>query len=498
MDMSDWARIKQAVLDRPGDERRLHQCFEAAVAAHQIEDAQETFNQLQRQYPGDHCIRRLRIGLYLHQEDYNAAMAIIETLTAFSTPDDALMASALAVRRRLGARYIHDKDASGGPTLSVCMIVKNEETYLGPCLNSMKNLADEIVIVDTGSTDRSADLAAVFGAHVYPFQWCNDFSTARNYALEQAKGEWILVLDADEIIDFKDQSLIRELMIEHRHDPRAFCFQTRNYSNMANGMHWQVNDGSYPAHETGLGWFPSAKVRLFPRSKSIRFHYPVHELVEPALKQAGIGIFPCDVPIHHYGNLNDARIKRKAKQYFELGYAKLNQLGHDEAALRELAIQAGQIEQWSESMELWQRYLSLCPGDGEALANLAGACWQMGFYDQGIDFAQEAIVSAPKMKEGHYNLAANQLMNGQAQAAANKLQELMGSHPDYLAAQFLLAAAFALIGKKDRADSLFEQLIERLSPDGLMAALKELVDKLGADGRTDDAATLAQTAQCLN
>ena len=88
--------------------------------------------------------------------------------------------------------------ASSAPRLSVCLIVKNEEQFLDPCLASIKGLADQLVVVDTGSTDRTVEIARAHGAEVHAFPWNDDFSAARNAALEHATGDWILMLDADE------------------------------------------------------------------------------------------------------------------------------------------------------------------------------------------------------------------------------------------------------------------------------------------------------------
>lgn len=87
-----------------------------------------------------------------------------------------------------------------GILLSACMIVKNEENNLERCLQSIKNLVDEIVVVDTGSTDRTIDIAEQFGARVYHHEWQNNFSLHRNQAMDYAKGRWVLTIDADEEI----------------------------------------------------------------------------------------------------------------------------------------------------------------------------------------------------------------------------------------------------------------------------------------------------------
>ena len=96
------------------------------------------------------------------------------------------------------------------PSISVCMIVKNEEKYLDNCLKSLKGFADEIIIVDTGSTDSTVEIAESHGARVYYHEWENDFSKARNYSLSYATGEWIFIIDADEELVREDIPLLKE------------------------------------------------------------------------------------------------------------------------------------------------------------------------------------------------------------------------------------------------------------------------------------------------
>ncbi|QUL57245.1 glycosyltransferase family 2 protein [Paenibacillus tritici] len=95
--------------------------------------------------------------------------------------------------------------------ISLCMIVRNEEKSLPRCLSSVKGLVDEIIIVDTGSTDRTKEIAASFGAVIYDFAWIEDFSAARNFAFSKATREYIFWLDADDYLQERDQALFREL-----------------------------------------------------------------------------------------------------------------------------------------------------------------------------------------------------------------------------------------------------------------------------------------------
>lgn len=95
--------------------------------------------------------------------------------------------------------------------ISLCMIVKNEEELLAKCLEHIVPHMSEIIIVDTGSTDRTKEIAHQFTDQIYDFEWCNDFSQARNFSISKASNDWILVLDADEIVTEFDRNIPKSL-----------------------------------------------------------------------------------------------------------------------------------------------------------------------------------------------------------------------------------------------------------------------------------------------
>src|SRR5204863_5400745 len=107
-------------------------------------------------------------------------------------------ASAAAAETALPTTAASSAEPDALPRLSLCMIVKNEERFLRNCLESVKDIVDEMVIVDTGSTDSTLDIAREYGAKVIPHVWKDDFSEARNVSLDHATGDWALWLDADE------------------------------------------------------------------------------------------------------------------------------------------------------------------------------------------------------------------------------------------------------------------------------------------------------------
>ena len=97
-------------------------------------------------------------------------------------------------------------------TLSLCMITKNEENNLSRCLDCIKEFVDEIIIVDTGSTDKTVEIAKSYGAHIYHYDWNNDFSKARNVSLQKATKDWILVLDADEVLPYEEGLKLKNII----------------------------------------------------------------------------------------------------------------------------------------------------------------------------------------------------------------------------------------------------------------------------------------------
>ncbi|MDF2952174.1 MAG: hypothetical protein K0S18_1757, partial [Anaerocolumna sp.] len=95
-------------------------------------------------------------------------------------------------------------------SITACIIVKNEETVLARCLDSLQYIVEEIIIVDTGSEDGTKEIARGYTDKIYDFNWTNDFAAARNFSISKATNEFILVLDADEYIENVNRSIMEQ------------------------------------------------------------------------------------------------------------------------------------------------------------------------------------------------------------------------------------------------------------------------------------------------
>lgn len=152
-------------------------------------------------------------------------------------------------------------------TVSLCMIVKNEERTLRRCLDSVRGLMDEIIIADTGSTDRTVEIARDCGAAVCTFPWCDDFAAARNFAFSKATMQYCMWLDADDALEPADREAFRKL--KETLDPDTDVVMLRYHTGF---------------DESGKPTFSYWRERLLRRAAGFRWQGAVHEAIVPAGK----------------------------------------------------------------------------------------------------------------------------------------------------------------------------------------------------------------------
>jgi len=411
-------------------------------------------------HPGNRKLTFLHINILLESEKYPEAMVAIQKAIETFGIDDDMLAAALTVREKLGPVTIKEGNGKAS-TLSVCMIVKNEEEHIARCLASLVPVADEIIVVDTGSTDRTTDIARVFGAMTFDFAWTDDFSAARNFSLGQASGRWILVHDADEVLSPLDHIRLRKIINTGKSGSVAYQLTTRNYITEPATDGWTPNDGFYDEEEAGNGWFPSTKVRLFTNDRRVRFTNPVHEVLEPSIIAAGIEIRACDIPIHHYGKLPSDRNRVKSDVYYLLGKKKLEEMGNTPAALRELAVQAAEMGKYAEAIIHWQEFIKLVPASALPYFNMATIYMEMGQHEEALRSATKAREIDPDSKESALTCATASICNGNPEEAIAILEELLYRVPVYPPAEVCLAAAYCVAGKKETGVDFLKKLLKK-------------------------------------
>lgn len=178
--------------------------------------------------------------------------------------------------------------------LSVCMIVKNEEEVLERCLQSIHGIADEIIIVDTGSTDNTKQIATKYTDKFYEIKWENDFSKARNYAASKSSGEWILVIDADEYVD---RESFNEFKKQLSLNPPV---EEINAVQIVNFVGEEANNTTLNHH-----------TRLYRNNGLIEFNRPIHEVLQYKDKETTV-VGYVDLQIYHSGYMKQI-VKEKQK-----------------------------------------------------------------------------------------------------------------------------------------------------------------------------------------
>lgn len=182
----------------------------------------------------------------------------------------------------------------GHVTLSLCMILKNEAHNIAECIHSIRPVIDEIIVVDTGSTDNTREIAKGLGARVFDFPWCDDFSAARNESIRHATGDYIIWLDADDRVDPAEVDKIRQLKaILPRQKNKAYSTVVRSESPL---------DGNMLFHQ----------MRIFPNIPGAVFEGQIHEQIFQNLKKVGVGYVQTDIMIRHTGYHDAETVARKS------------------------------------------------------------------------------------------------------------------------------------------------------------------------------------------
>ncbi|MGE7980510.1 glycosyltransferase [Psychrobacillus sp. NPDC093200] len=200
------------------------------------------------------------------------------------------------------------------PAITLCMIVKDEANCIQDCLESVKGIVSEIIIVDTGSTDQTSEICENYGAKVHSYKWNNNFADARNYGLSFSTGDWILWLDADEELDATNKAKIPEFLANT--NAYLLSLPVLNYYGKSTPVD---KNNAYLIYQ----------LRLFRNHINITFQNHIHETLFLPTEVMEKDIENIPVPIHHYGYLQEVtEAKQKGQRNLQLLQHELSKPAH--------------------------------------------------------------------------------------------------------------------------------------------------------------------------
>ncbi len=281
--------------------------------------------------------------------------------------------------------------------LSLCMIVKNEEHSLGDCLRSVMDVVDEIIIVDTGSTDGTVAIAESYNAQVFHFAWNGNFSDARNEALAHCTCRYVLHLDADERLDRRDRDRLRTLVRR----PSSDVYELRIVSPMTEGKRKSRIVADQP--------------RLFRRDPRYRYSYRIHENILPSVKEAYGVITQEDITILHVGyDVSDEAIGQKKIRNFELLVIDAREHPNDLHIMKKYAQTLLVLGQYDEAASRIQSMVQKidggicgdvsCPARAAFYNLYADALMKTGDYIGAAHWANESLRALNVQNMAHYFL----------------------------------------------------------------------------------------------
>lgn len=362
-------------------------------------------------------------------------------------------------------KRVRKPDTRRIPRLTLCVIARDAAESLPHCLASVQGLVDAMVVVDTGSTDATSEVARAAGARCVSFAWCNDFAAARNRALEEADTEWVLVLDADEEIDGAAHAWIRAELRAPTAD--GYVVPVRNYLQpwdepLDTGVALPPEQRHPRAPDARL-YAPSQVCRLFRRHPDVYYAGHVHEQVEYRMMQLGLVIKHAGFFIHHFGwyVLNAEESQRKRGLYRELLAEKLRERPEDPQVLMQY---------------------------GDALCNWCGK------FAEGLACFLKAVELHPEFTQIWGHIAPVLLRLGQPEAALIAIEQMPRKEDSAGRRAQLRGEALAALGRWQEAGEQYEQALAHYPGYAGLRAKLGLVRMAGGAGEAGEADVCAAIA----
>jgi len=295
--------------------------------------------------------------------------------------------------------------------ISACLIVKNESLLLSRCLESLRSFVDEIIVVDTGSTDNTIEIAHSHGAQVKYFTWIDDFSAARNESLRHARGDWILYIDADEVIDSVNAGKIRRVITQK------------------DIMGATVRQCIPQQAENIVTAFYIEYCRLFRHHPAIRFEGAIHEQILPSIERIGGKVLRTDIVIHHWAYAATEDKKRcRAERNLRYLLAEVKRVPDDPFVHFNLGMTYRELRQQDMAIRSFHRALDKDDGHikreliGQIHLSLAKLYLESGNSAKTAYHAHQISTYEPDNPLSYYILATLAVTNNQFNTAIKYLE----------------------------------------------------------------------------
>ncbi|MBN8554971.1 MAG: tetratricopeptide repeat protein [Deltaproteobacteria bacterium] len=353
--------------------------------------------------------------------------------------------------------------------ISVCFITKDESKWIGECIEHLKPIISEFILVDTGSTDDTIAIARSKGAQVYQIEWPHDFSAARNISLQYATQPWILKIDPDERLDSRDFS---RLMALTQTDVPAYQFWTRAYTNDPSRMtltSYQACIGEYAEREKGYrGFLTYPNIRLFKNSPEIRYRGKIHESVESTLPGYKINAdgritspvpAPLDIYFHHYGH-TDAASEKKSPLYNSLIQEELKQNPNNWYVLFEMGIDQFRRGDFRAAIDSFCKADRALPKKPQVLSNLGLSLLNIGERKEAEAVLRECLAIDPFYHDAALNLGLCYFETNEFQQAIYYFDEALKIAPHSFTALRAKGQALAQTGDLDSSHDCFRAALK--------------------------------------
>ena len=362
------------------------------------------------------------------------------------------------------------------PSLSICMIVRDEEKNLPRCLKSVQDVADEMIVVDTGSKDNTISIARDFGAKVYAFEWCDDFAAARNESLKHAAGDWIFQIDADEELLPGSIPVLRKAML----NPWCLVYVITCDNGAASRAERFVKVG-----------------RLFRNHPSVRYSRPYHELVSSSVYQLTAQeprwqvLEEPGIIIRHYGYdpymMQSLKKNERAIRIME-SYLRDNQ--NDSYMLTKLGESYNSAGRYDEAVEVLKKSIAINPHLAATHKDLGTSYFDKGMLDEAVIEFRKSIAIDPGIADTRNNLGMAYYAKGLLDEAVSEYMEAIAIEPNFAEAHFNLGLVYGAKGVADKEISEYRKALS-INPDlaearsNLSHAVKTAAGRAGKIGRNE-------------